>query len=83
MENYLTLEWITKASWATLALSLEDRFYFSGKALVWPCPSGVVPAAPGQDSKNFSEGLPKIFLPTCLHWSQDKERSVSSDGLFE
>ena len=28
MENYLTVEWITKASWATLALSLEDRFLF-------------------------------------------------------
>lgn len=66
MENYLTVEWIMKASWASLALVLEDRFLSSGKALVWPCPSGVAPAAPGQDSKNFSEGLPRVSLPPCF-----------------
>ena len=65
MENYLKVEWIMKASWATLALVLEDRFLSSGKASVWPCPSGVAPASPGQDSKNFHEGLPRVSLPPC------------------
>lgn len=61
-ENYLIVECITKASWATLSPVLKDRFLDLWEGFGVACPSGVWPAAPGQDSKNFSKGMPRILL---------------------
>lgn len=77
MENYLTVEWIIQASWAILSPVLNDRFlFFLGRLWCSRLPSGVVPAARGQDSKNFSEGVPRIFPSPFLAQPQCSVKNI-------
>lgn len=67
MEDYLTVEWITKASWATLALVFEDSFLclWEGFAKALSIRSGASSSWQGQERTLVKE-CPESSFPLAF-----------------